>query len=219
LAKAIRIGIVRVQYLLRGRYQMSAGSSKWTKGIAMLAAVAAVGISLPERPASAQLQAVPRAGFTFTHKLTQRVNVESIDSDSRTGIFVLPDGHWVNLSIADNVPGIDKIEDGSFVNITYTEVVTILNLKRKGVGSQAARKDSMPMAPEPGEDPVRFTYTVVAVDLAINTISVIGGMGGQVHTYPVTNAARRELLKGAKVGDVLIGMTTPLTITAITPAN
>jgi hypothetical protein len=48
---------------------------------------------------------------------------------------------------------------------------------------------------------------------------VIGGKGGQVHTYPVTNAARRELLKGVKVGDVLIGMTTPLTITAITPAN
>ena len=198
---------------------MSARSSKWTKSIAMLAAVAAVGVSLPERPASAQLQAVPRAGFTFTHKLTERANVESIDTVSRTGIFVLPDGTWANLSIADNVPGIDKINDGSFVNITYTEVVTILNLKRKGVGSQAARKDSMPSAAEPGEEPVRFTYTVVGVDLAASTLSVIGNKSGQVHTYPVTDAARRELLKGVKVGDVLVGMTTPLTITAITPAN
>jgi hypothetical protein len=198
---------------------MSSRSSKWTSSIAMLAAVAAVGVGLPERPASAQLQAVPRAGFTFTHKVTERVNVESIDSESRTGIFVLPDGTWANLSIADSVPGIDKIDDGSFVNITYTEVVTILNLKRKGVGSQAARKDSMPQAAAPGEDPVRFTYTIVGVDLAANTVSVIGGRGGEVHTYPVTNAARRELLKTVKVGDVLIGMTTPLTITAITPAN
>lgn len=198
---------------------MSAASSKWTKSIAMLAAVAAVGVSLPERPASAQLQAVPRAGFTFTHKVTEKANVESIDTESRTGIFVLPDGHWANLSIADSVPGIDKIDDGSNVNITYTEVVTILNLKRKGVGSKAARKDSMPMAPEPGEDPVRFTYTVVGVDLGSNTISVIGGRGGEVHTYPVVDAARRELLKSIKIGDVLIGMTTPLTITALTPAN
>jgi len=198
---------------------MSARSSKWTKSIAMLATVAAAGVSLPERPASAQLQAVPRAGFTFADQLTERVNVESIDTASRTGIFVLPDGRWLNLSIADSVPGIDKINDGSNVNITYTEVVTILNLKRKGVGSKAARKDSMSPSAEPNEEPVRFTYTVVGVDLAANTISVISGGSGQVRTYPVKDAARRELLKGMKVGDVLVGMTTPLTITAITPAN
>ena len=197
---------------------MSARSSKWTKSIAMLAAVAAVGVSLPGRPASAQLQAVPRAVFTFTDQLTERVNVESIDTASRTGIFVLPDGRWLNLSIADSVRGIDKIDDGSNINITYTEVVTILNLKRKGVGSRAARNDSI-NPPEPGEEPVRFTYTVVGVDLVANTLSVIGNKSGKVHTYPVVDAARRELLKGVKVGDVLIGMTTPLTITAITPAN
>jgi hypothetical protein len=198
---------------------MSARSSKWTKSIAMLAAVAAVGISLPERPASAQLQAVPRAGFTFTNQLTQRVNVESIDTVSRSGIFVLPDGRWLNLSIADNVPGIDKISDGSNVDITYTEVVTILNLKRKGVGSKAARRDMTSGAAEPNEEPVRFTYTVVAVDLAANTLSVIGSQSGEVHTYPVNDAARRDLLKGIKVGDVLIGMTTPLTITSIRPVK
>jgi len=135
---------------------MSARSSKWTKSIAMLAAVAAVGVSLPERPASAQLQAVPRAGFTFTDQLTERVNVESIDTATRTGIFVLPDGRWLNLSIADSVRGIDKINDGSNINITYTEVVTILNLKRKGVGSRAARNDSINPSPEPGEEPVRL---------------------------------------------------------------
>ena len=125
----------------------------------MLAAVAAVGVSLPERPASAQLQAVPRAGFTFTDQLTERVNVESIDTASRTGIFVLPDGRWLNLSIADSVPGIDKINDGSIVNITYTEVVTILNLKRKGVGSQgSAQRLDVPVQPNRTRNPYVHLY-------------------------------------------------------------
>ena len=82
-----------------------------------------------------------------------------------------------------------------------------------------ARREASAKVPDSGAEPIKFTYTVVGVDLAANTLSVIGGQGGAVHTYPVTNLARQEALKGVKTGDVLIGLTTPLLVTAMTPAK
>jgi hypothetical protein len=61
--------------------------------------------------------------------------------------------------------------------------------------------------------------TVVGVDLANNTVSVIDGLGGVVHTYRADTPAKLEMLKKSKVGDVVIGLRTPLTVTAISPTN
>jgi hypothetical protein len=65
----------------------------------------------------------------------------------------------------------------------------------------------------------RFTLTVVGVDLAKNTVSVIDGRGGAVRTYAANTIAKQDMLKKIKVGDVVIGMTTPLLVTAISPAR
>ena len=75
------------------------------------------------------------------------------------------------------------------------------------------------MSPRPNRTDVeagRFTLTVVGVDLAKNTVSVISGDGGAVRTYSATSIAKQDMLKKIKVGDVVIGMTTPLMITSIT---
>ena len=45
---------------------MTIRSIKWAAGFSTFAAVLAVGIGLPVQPASAQVQAVPRAGVSFT---------------------------------------------------------------------------------------------------------------------------------------------------------
>ena len=42
---------------------MTIRSMKWAAGVSLFAAVLAVGTTLPERQASAQVQAVPRAGI------------------------------------------------------------------------------------------------------------------------------------------------------------
>jgi hypothetical protein len=65
----------------------------------------------------------------------------------------------------------------------------------------------------------RFTLTVVGVDLTKNMVSVIDGRGGPVRTYSANSIAKQDMLKKIKVGDVVIGMTTPLMITAISPAR
>ena len=104
--------------------------------------------------------------------------------------------------------------------VTYTEVITMLNLRQKGPGSQEARRDQMNKNPNPTDvEAGRFTLTVVGVDLTKNTVSVIDGRGGAVRTYAANTIAKQDMLKKIKVGDVVIGMTTPLMVTAIAPAR
>ena len=97
--------------------------------------------------------------------------------------------------------------------------MTILNLRQKGPGSKEERRDSMKKPSATDIESGRFTVTVVAVDLASSTVSVIDGIGGVVHTYRADTPAKLEMLKKVKVGDVVIGLRTPLTVTAISPAS
>ncbi len=203
---------------------MTIRSSRWTEGklaagISTFAAVLAVAIGLPERQASAQVQAVPRAGVSFNDTVTARVTVETVDEDTRTVAFELANGRLLLLPVANGVSNLPAIDDGSLADVTYTEVVTLLNLRQKGPGSKEARRDQM-AKPDPADIATgRFTLTVVAVDLAKNTVSVISGAGGAVRTYSANSIAKQDMLKKINVGDVVIGLTTPLAITSIKPVR
>ena len=134
--------------------------------------------------------------------------------------FLLPDGQLVAVPVADSVGNLAAIQDGSMANVTYNQIVTILNLRQKGPGSKEERRNSMNPKPNPTDiESGRFTVTVTGIDLANNTVSVIDGIGGVVHTYRANTPAKQEMLKKAKVGDVVIGLRTPLTVTAISPTN
>ena len=198
---------------------MTIRSTKLAAGFSMVAAVLAVGTSLPEQ-ASAQVTAVPREGVAFSDTVTQRVKIETVDPESKTVAFTSPTGQLVILPVADNAGNLATINDGSMANVTYTEVITMLNLRQKGPGSQLARKDQMAKTPnETDVEAGRFTLTVIGVDLAKNTVQVISGNGGPVRTYAANTIAKQDMLKKIKVGDVVIGMATPLMVTAISPAR
>jgi hypothetical protein len=192
---------------------------KWAAGVSLFAAMLAVGTTLPERQASAQVQAVPRAGLAFSDTTTQRVTIESVDVEGRTLAFTLPDGQLVAVPVANSVGNLAAIQEGSMANVTYDQIVTILNLRQKGPGSKQERRESMSKPNTTDIESGRFTVTVVGVDLANNTVSVIEGQSGVVHTYRADTPAKQEMLKKTKVGDVVIGLRTPLTVTAISPTQ
>jgi hypothetical protein len=198
---------------------MTIRSMKWAAGVSLFAAMLAVGTTLPERQASAQVQAVPRAGLAFSDTTTQRVTIESVDVEGRTVAFTLPDGQLVAVPVANSVGNLAAIQEGSMANVTYDQIVTILNLRQKGPGSKQERRESMSKPNTTDIESGRFTVTVVGVDLANNTVSVIDGLGGVVHTYRADTPAKQAMLKKSKVGDVVIGLRTPLTVTAISPTQ
>ncbi|MDC6726297.1 hypothetical protein, partial [Leclercia adecarboxylata] len=78
---------------------MTIRSIAWAAGISLFAAALTVGASLP---ASAQLQAVPREGVAFNDTVTQRVKIESVDTEDRTVTFTLPDGQLLLLPVSNN---------------------------------------------------------------------------------------------------------------------
>ncbi|HTR87448.1 MAG TPA: hypothetical protein VMI56_23395 [Reyranella sp.] len=191
---------------------MALRSLKWAVGVSMTALVFAAAL-----PAGAQgpVQAVPRVGVSFANTVTVRAKIESIDAETRTVAFTTSDGRLLDVAVGEGVHNLDAIADGSTANITYNEVVTLLNLRQKGPGSKEERKT----ADAPDIEAGRFTMTVVGVDLANNKVSLIDGRGGAVRTYAATSIAKQDMLKKIKVGDVVIGLTTPLLVTAITPAS
>jgi len=197
---------------------MAMRSIKWAGAISITAALV-LGTSLPvAAQGQTQAQAVPRVGLTFASTVTVRATIESVDSDTRTVAFFAPDGRLLDVAVSDAVKNLDAVEDGSMADLTYNQVVTILNLRQKGPGSKLARRESMnPNAPD--NEAGRFTLTITAIDLGKNTVSVIHGVGGEVQTFTANTPAKQELLRKAKVGDVVIGITTPLLITAIRPAK
>ena len=196
---------------------MTIRSINWAVGVSLVAAVLTVGTIVP---ASALVTAVPREGVAFNDTVTQRVKIETVDPDDRTVAFTLPDGQVLVLPVSSNAGNLAAINDGSMANVTYSQVVTMLNLRQKGPGSQEARRDQMNVKPNKTDiEAGRFTLTVTAVDLPNNTVSVIEGPGGPVRTYKATTIAKQDMLKKIKVGDVVIGITTPLMVTAISPAQ
>jgi hypothetical protein len=195
-------------------------SIKCAGGVSLFAAVLVAGLTLPQRQASAQVQAVPRSGIAFNNTVTERVTIETIDPEGRTVAFTRPSGQLVTAPVADGVANLASIQDGATANVTYNEVVTLLNLRQKGPGSKEERRESM--NPKPSATDIesgRFTVTVTGVDLANNTVSVLDGRTGIIRTYKANTAAKQEMLKKTKVGDVVIGLTTPLMVTAISPAS
>ncbi len=197
---------------------MTIRSINWAAGISVLAATLAfAGGSLPAA-AQGQVQAVPRAGVSFANTVTVRGTIESIDTENRTMVFTSPEGRLINLAVSDSVKNLDSIPEDGAADITYTEIVTLLNLRQKGPGSREARREGA--KPDAADaDLGRITLTVTAVDLAANKVSVIDGRGGPIHTYSARSIATQDMLKKIKVGDVVIGLTTPLSVTAIAPVK
>ena len=182
-----------------------------------VAAMLVFGASLPAM-AQSQVQAVPRTGVSFANTVTVRAWIESTDAETRPVVFTTPQGRLIECAVSDSVKNLDAIADGAPADVTYNEVVTLLNLRQKGPGSREARKEGA----KPDSTDIesgRLTYTVTAVDLANNKVSVIDGRGGPIRTYAATSIAKKDMLKKIKVGDVVIGLTTPLMVTAITPVK
>jgi len=194
---------------------MTIRSINWAAGISILAATLAIAGSLPVA-AQGPVQAVPRAGVSFANSVSVRGWVESIDTETRTMVFTTPDGRLVNLAVGDGVKNLASIPENAAADITYNEIVTLLNLRQKGPGSREARRDAA--KPDSTDtDLGRITLTVTAVDLAANQVSVIDGRGGPIRTYSARSIATQDMLKKIKVGDVVIGLTTPMSVTSITP--
>ena len=188
-----------------------------------LAGCLALGAAGLTAPVPAWGQASGMGGIGASQTITARAKVQAIDLATREVTLVGPEGNVFTIHAGDAVRNLDKIKVGDTVVATYyASVVLVLSapgtqVPDNQVSAAVARaaKGQTPAAALRTKTVV--TGTVVAVDLANHTISLVDPSGGMVHIFNVTDPRRQAALKRVKVGDSLTAIGTEAFAIALEP--
>ena len=188
-----------------------------------LAGCLALGVAGLTAPVPAWGQASGMGGIGSSQTITARAKVQAIDLATREVTLVGPEGSVFTVHAGDAVRNLDKVKVGDTVVTTYY-ASTVLVLSAPGTevpdnqvktAMARAAKGQMP-AGALGTKMV-VTGTVVSVDLAHHTISLVNPSGGMVHMFNVTDPQRQAALKRVKVGDSLTAVGTEAFAIALEP--
>ena len=193
------------------------------KACLALAGCLALGVAGLTTPVTAWGQAAGMGGIGESQTVTQRAQVKAIDLAARQVTLVGPQGNVFVVHAGDAVRNLDKVKVGDNVVARFhASIVLVLSAPGTKLPEDQA---SIAAARAPkGQTPagsvttrVVITGTVVGVDLAAHTISLVDPSGGLVHTFTVTDARRQAALKRVRVGDSLTVVGTEAIAVALDP--
>ena len=179
-----------------------------------LASCLALGVAALAAPVPAWGQASGMGGIGSSQTITTRAKVQAIDLATREVTLLGPEGNAFTVHAGDAVRNLDKVKVGDTVAATYyASIVLVLSapgtqVPDNQVNAAVARAGKGQMPAGALGTKVIVTGTVVAVDLANHTISLVDPSGGRVHTFDVTDPRRRAALSRVKVGDSLTAIGT-----------
>ena len=173
-------------------------------------------------PVPAWGQASGMGGIGSSQTITARAKVQAIDLATREVTLVGPEGVFT-IHAGDAVRNLDKINVGDTVVATYyASIVLVLSApgtqvpdNQVNAAASRAAKGQVPAAAL--RTKMVVTGTVVAVDLANHTISLVDPSGGMVHIFNVTDPRRQAALRRVKVGDSLTAIGTEAFAIALEP--
>jgi Cu/Ag efflux protein CusF len=188
-----------------------------------LAGCLALGVAGLTAPVPAWGQASAMGGIGSSQTITARAKVQAIDVAAREVTLVGPEGNVFTLHAGDAVRNLDKIKVGDTVVATYYASIMLV-LSAPGTQVPDNQVDAARARAAKGQMPagalatrVIVTGTVVGVDLANHTISLVNPSGGKVQTFGVTDARQQAALKRVKVGDSLTAIGTEAFAIALEP--
>jgi hypothetical protein len=188
-----------------------------------LAGCLALGVAGLTAPVPAWGQASAMGGIGSSQTITARAKVQAIDVAAREVTLVGPEGNVFTLHAGDAVRNLDKIKVGDTVVATYYASIMLV-LSAPGTQVPDNQVDAARARAAKGQMPagalatrVIVTGTVVGVDLANHTISLVNPSGGKVQTFGVTDPRQQAALKRVKVGDSLTAIGTEAFAIALEP--
>jgi hypothetical protein len=188
-----------------------------------LAGCLALGVAGLTAPVPAWGQASAMGGIGSSQTITARAKVQAIDVAAREVTLVGPEGNVFTLHAGDAVRNLDKIKVGDTVVATYYASIMLV-LSVPGTQVPDNQVDAARARAAKGQMPagalatrVIVTGTVVGVDLANHTISLVNPSGGKVQTFGVTDPRQQAALKRVKVGDSLTAIGTEAFAIALEP--
>ena len=189
-----------------------------------LIAVALAGSALAGGHASAQDQATVGIQTTTHYSIVGRI--AAVDTSARTLTITSADGTNRMLNVSPMAANITSTKVGDNVEVGVEDTRTFV-LSSPGVQTPAPGAASVAGAMETSQGGVAGArasmsignWTVVGVNPAGNTITLVNPGGGEVRTYDVTTDAGRQQLPRVKQGDSLTELNSRLVVASITPKS
>ena len=188
-----------------------------------LIAIALASSATAAMPVLAQDQATVGIQTTTHYSIVGRI--AAVDTNARTLTITSADGTNRMLNVSPMAANITSTKVGDNVEVGVEDTRTFV-LSSPGVQTPAPGAASAAGAVETsqGVAGARISqsignWTVVSVNPAANTITLVNPGGGEVRTYDVTTDAGRQQLPRVKQGDSLTEINSRLVVAAITPKS
>lgn len=188
-----------------------------------LIVVALAGSALAGGDAFAQGQAT--VGIQTTTHYTIAGRIAAVDTNARTLTITSADGTQRMLNVSPMAANITSTKVGDNVEVAVEDTRTFV-LSSPGVQTPAPGAASAAGAVETSQGVAGArasmsigNWTVVSVNPAGNTITLVNPGGGEVRTYDVTTDAGRQQLPRVKQGDSLTAINSRVVVASITPKS
>jgi hypothetical protein len=188
-----------------------------------LIVVALAGPALAGGHAHAQGQATVGIQTTTHYSIVGRI--AAVDANARTLTITSADGTQRMLNVSPMAANITSTKVGDNVEVDVEDTRTFV-LSSPGVQTPAPGAASAAGAVETSQGVAGArasmsigNWTVVSVNPAGNTITLVNPGGGEVRTYDVTTDAGRQQLPRVKQGDSLTELNSRLVVASITPKS
>jgi hypothetical protein len=149
--------------------------------------------------------------------------IAAVDTSARTVTITSADGTRRMLNVSALAANISSTRVGDHVVLGVEDTRTFV-LSSPGVQTPASRAGSVAAAVETNQAAAGgrlsnsiANWTIVGVDPAANTITLVNPGGGEVRTYDVTSDMGRQQLPRVKRGDSLTAINSQLVVASITP--
>ena len=186
-----------------------------------LIVVTLAGSALNSGHAFAQGQATVGIQTTTHYSIAGRI--AAVDTNARTLTITSADGTQRMLNVSPMAANITSTKVGDNVEVAVEDTRTFV-LSSPGVKTPAPGAASAAVAVETSQGVAGArasmsigNWTVVSVNPAGNTITLVNPGGGEVRTYDVTTDAGRQQLPRVKQGDSLTEINSRLVVAEITP--
>jgi hypothetical protein len=166
------------------------------------------------------------AGIQTTTRYALEGKIAAVDTAART-VTVSPAGGGAprTLKVSEMAANISSTRVGDNVALGVEDTRTFV-LSSPGVQTPASRAGSTAVALETRRAAAGgrlsesiATWTVVGVDPAANTITLVNPAGGPVRTHDVTTAIGRQQLPRVKRGDSLTEINSQVVVASIAPRS
>lgn len=172
--------------------------------------------------ATAWSQTAPLGGMQTVSSYMGAAKITAVDQANRTISLTFADGRTATYKVGPAVQNFGQVAVGDTIEGSYEDRLSFV-LSGPNTATPRDREIIAGGRAAPGQMPagvigrdVVLSWTVVATNVAANTISLVNPAGGQIRTFDVRSPEGRAQLPNVKPGDKLTVISSELVLVAVT---